>query len=468
MPVKIRQTPYQRMGGPNVGPYNVFPDDVRAHLGVIAMAGTQELPDTLGEDPDPNDATLTVISYNPGPQDATTTIGRIRQLLKDLVDRGSETIIFGVGPDFVWDDGSSIEASAGGEIGDWVFYDTQNCDGDGRWVRGTDGNEVCTTSAGILFHELGHVHLNHPVGTVDEDERAAVGVENDLRTAQGLVPRDPNHWPESDCGCPDGGCCIVASVATGSPYSPQVHALRRLRDYRLRTTRFGHYLFEVLHEEYYTFSVPICRIMVMNRVTQKNVADWLVKPLIRSFQLLAVHEQIGDNVEALGESIRTDHEQNFLAVSEELTWEDLRQLLIEISRGEINFGKLQQLDPGTQKVIELLAGSLPKCPHIRWGIVDLLIIYATARSRYQSTSDQLYVGKWLKDALDEWMGNVPLEDILDEISPGELIGELPQLATTLLTRPLARERFAARLLSTENFSTQSNLIEQLRDGGYIS
>jgi hypothetical protein len=100
---------------------------------------------------------------------------------------------------------------AGGAIGSWIFQDTQNCDGDGRWVRGTDGDEVCVSSAGILYYELGHVFLNHPDGSVDDDERAAVELENDLRIAEAGVPRDPKNWHKSECECP-GDCCIVASV----------------------------------------------------------------------------------------------------------------------------------------------------------------------------------------------------------------------------------------------------------------
>src|SRR5262245_40747018 len=121
MPIKIRQTPYQRSGGPHVGPYQVHPDLVRSQLGVIAMAGSNELPTSLGEDPDPASTDLTVISYDPGPQDTTTSGGRVRQLLKDLVDRLDNIILFGVGPDFVWSDGSTLEGSAGMSIGEWVF-----------------------------------------------------------------------------------------------------------------------------------------------------------------------------------------------------------------------------------------------------------------------------------------------------------------------------------------------------------
>jgi len=450
MTIKIRQTPYERSGGAHVGPYTVFPDEVRAQLGVIAMAGSSELPTTLGEDPDPADPSFTVVSYDPGPQDAATPAGRVRQLLKDLVDRSASINLFGLGPDFVWEDGSTLEGSAGGAIGTWILYDTKNCDGDGRWVRGTDGNEVCTTSAGILLHEMGHIYLHHPSGfdsgALDADERAAVGIENDLREAQGLVKRDPNHWHESSCGCPSDDCCIVASVATGSPYSTQVHRLRRIRDSELRNTRFGHHMLDILHNEYYSFSVPICRVMVADDQAKQNVSDWLLEPLMSVLQIAWTYARQPDDPDQLGRLIAEDHQKRLGIESEpRFAWDLLQIALHQTALGDSKAVEMVELDPGTRRIYEILAESLPYCPHIRWGVVELMQIYARARSRYQDTLDEQEVGLWLRDALDEWLGGIPLDYVTAQMTPDDLADDLQILASSLFVRPQVRRMLGQQL-----------------------
>ena len=91
--------------------------------------------------------------------------------------------------------------------------------------------------------------LHQPPTLSNADAEAqAIHEENDLRVAMGLTPRD-EHQLSSGCGCP-GGCCIVASVASGSSYSEEVGELRRLRDGTLRCSRIGEVLFDHIHREY--------------------------------------------------------------------------------------------------------------------------------------------------------------------------------------------------------------------------
>lgn len=466
MAIKIRQTPYQRSGGPHVGPYQVHPDRVRADITVIAMAGSADLPGTLGEDPDAGNSDLTVISYDPGAQDAGTAPGRVRNTLKTLVDRPGEIILFGVGPDFVWSDGSTIEASAGAAIGSWIFYDTHNCNGNGRWVRGTDGNEVCTTSAGILFHELGHRFLGHPVGTVDQDERAAVGIENDLREAQGLVKRDPDHWPESDCGCPNG-CCIVASIATSSPFSSEVHALRKVRDFTLRSTAFGCHFFDALHREYYSFSIPICRVMVADYTAKQQVERWLVRPLVRALAMAVEYFRQPGCTDWLGECIRKDHEQALFMVGPGAlpSWQAAKQLLQAAAHGQPSAEPLTQFGPGITRIQDILASALPQCPHVRWGIIDLLSLYVTARARYARERDEISVGEWLEGSFEEWLGNIPLDYVLARLSPRELVVDLSSLASTVFAARRVRGKVGEQLAA--RFSDNPEIMAELRRIDYL-
>jgi hypothetical protein len=466
MTIKIRQTPVSRLYG---GPYHVFPDLVRTHLTVIAMAGSEDMPGTLGEDSDPADSDLTVVSYDPGPQDTTTPQGRVRQLLKNLVDRAGDITLFGVGPDFVWSDGSTLETgSAGGSYSGEVIYDTHNCGGDGRWVRGTDGNEVCTTSAGILLHELGHI-ANPPADPYDVigAERAAVGVENDLRVAQGLVPRDPDRL-ESGCGCPDGDCCIVASVATGSPYSAEVQALRRIRDRALRNTQFGHCLFEVLHEEYYSFSLPISRMMVTDSVLKTEVANWLVRPLVRAWTIAWEYTQHCGEPRALGQLLAQDDREEFAVEAElGLAWEVAGRLLRQAAAGDTCPAGLSQVDAGLRRAYEILAERLPDCPHVRWGIIDLLHLYTQARALYQETHDEETAGRWLMNALDGWTGDIPLDYVVARVPVDDLLTDLRTLASTLFARSPARLRLGRRLARHQVLENDAYAIRRLGEGGYL-
>jgi hypothetical protein len=437
MAIRIRQTPFTRSGD-NPGPYPMHPDDVLAQLIVIAMAGSTELPGTLGDDPDPVDSEYTIVSYDPGPQDTTTPEGRVRQRLKDLIDGGEDIKIFGVGADFVWSDGSTISDSAGGAIGSWIFYDTKNCDGDGRWVRGTDGEEVCVSSAGILYHELGHVFLDHGLGSIDDEEREAVEFENDLRTAEGRVPRDPNNWHESECDCPDDDCCIVASVSTGSPFSAEVHALRRFRERTLRRTAFGMYFFEVMHREYYSFSVGVSRILATSETARGLVAEVLVRPLVRALELGQEYVRSPDNATRLGELVVTERD----TLPPPLTWETALRLLDIMAGGS---AELPAADGSLGAVFQILRDKLPECPHVRWAIVDVLRIYAAARTAAACGADTASIGERLRQDLDGWVASIPLEYLRDHMTESDWARDLPQLAATFFTSEPARRQFRQRL-----------------------
>jgi hypothetical protein len=467
MGLKIRQTPYERTGGPHTGPYQVHPDEVRAQLMVIAMAGSGELPGTFAEEPDPVETDFTIISYDPGNQDLTTSAGRVRTLLKALVDRPNAVKIFGVGPDFFWADGTTLEASAGAAIGDWIFYDTQNCDGDGRWIRGTDGNEVCTTAAGILFHELGHRSLNHPVGTVAEDEMAAVGIENDLREAQGLVPRDPARWYEADCGCP-GGCCIVASVSTGSPFSAEVHTLRRVRDELLRGTQIGHHLFDILHEEYYSFSVGVCRIMVLHPGAKRHVEQWFVRPFVRALEMALRYSRQPDDIDSLAGYLHDDSQRGFVLGVGQEEWNKVAEILQFVAEGKTLPRQAVEIDDGTTAIYGLLTQWLPRCPHIKWGIIDLMNIYVEGCARYRSGTDKRALGRWLQAALDRWLGDLPLDHVLHKMSTEELCADLESMASTILIRGPVRRALGERLLRRRKIEPGSAFETRLREAGYLS
>ncbi|WP_306536036.1 CFI-box-CTERM domain-containing protein [Geobacter sp.] len=466
MTIRIRQTPFDREFGDNPGTFEVHPDLVLAQIGVIAMAGSEDLPETLGEEPDPGDPDYQIVTYDPGPQDTTTPAGRVRQLLKDLVDSPSVITLIGLGPDFVYPDGYTFEDSAattytGGNPD--ILYDTHNCDGDGRWMTGTDGSEVCTTSAAILFHELCHVHLGHPGADYETDEQEAVGAENDLHLAEGRTPRDPNQR-EVGCGCPDG-CCIVASVASGSPFAPEVNALRQVRDRVLRRTETGMHFFDAFFSEYYSFSVPVARIMARDEATRETVAAWLVRPLVKAWDMaLAYIRQPGDGT-GLEELAREAMESGETYPSW-FSWRQAREVLEQAAAGGSLPAPAGDLGPELETIRGILGERLPACPHVRWGIVAPLAIYARLQEFGQGRIAPQAMDRWLKEALDEWLAALPLEYLQTRMTPEELAHDLPELSTILFSSPESRSAFGARFVKEFSVAPDSRVAEKLRREGY--
>ena len=128
----------------------------------------------------------------------------------------------------------------------WVIYDTSDNGGHGYCVHKEGGGSVSFPSAAILYHELSHALRDATDTALDHadmgceanpEEHQAELDENDMRDQLGIDHRDAtNHCPSSGCA---SNCCIVASIATGSPYSGEVNALRRVRDEALRRSEVG-------------------------------------------------------------------------------------------------------------------------------------------------------------------------------------------------------------------------------------
>ncbi len=441
MTVKIRQT---SITNPE-GTFNLNPDAVRMDLMIIA-----DLDGSFGESPDPADANFTVIEFNPAAPDTSTAAGRVHDQLLRLVNRSSDLELHGLRSDFVYGDGTTVETRPGSTFGSTtIFYDTENCDGDGRWIVGTNGDRECTTSAGILHHEMGHALLSsadplHP-------ESDAIVQENDLRARMGLVARDVADG-QSGCGCPDSGCCIIASVASGSPYSAEVHALRKVRDRMLRGTRLGAGLFDALFEEYYRFSVPVSRAMVTSDEARENVERWLVKPLIRALEVALEHVRRPEEPEHLGRLLLQDAAGDFPMSVEALgDWSKAAFFIACVQQpgAAEQLGAsaaVAQLDPRTVEIATLLARDLPNCPHVIWAILQPLQIYAEARDCAETEPDARVLGDFLTRRLNRWLSAVPLTG-WEGATPQEVGRDLALLRETVLTNPAVFAAFERRRLA---------------------
>ena len=447
MAVRIREKPYQTSSG--AATYQVRPDEVRGHLMIIAAGGTGDLEPSFGDNPDPADSDYSVLVYNPSPApDTSTPSGRVRERLKTLVDESAKYDIIGVPGDTLWSDGSNVEAQPAFTLGNTVFYDTSSCNGDGRWIRGTNGEEECTQSAVILFHELAHAFHDHGAGDLAQEEAEAIDDENNLREALGLVPRDRTRL-EGECGCSDDACCIVASVACGTPYAEEINALRRLRDHRLRETTLGSAFFDALHREYYAFSVEVCRIMVTDKHALQDVRAWLVRPLAGILTVVADHTTHSADPAYAGALLLRHLRASRASLPDHgIDWTSVRQLLEALSLGLSPAWFARSMPPGTLAVCEVLARALPASPHVRWGIITPLIIHAMAAAQFGTTSDTDAdaAGRWLDERIHTWLAAMPLDEIIAAVPTANVVAEISALAGSVFPTEPGRSDLTRRLV----------------------
>jgi hypothetical protein len=438
----MRESDYQTAGGST---YPVNADAVRGHLMVVATGGlADQLEPSFGDSPDAMNADYSIIAFDPVPAPgAATASDRVRSRLKALVDHASSFEIVGVTADTVWSDGTTIEAQPAFALGSTVFYDTTNCDGNGRWIRGTNDNQECTNSVGMLYHELAHAFRGHGAGDIATEEAEAIDDENDLREAQSLVLRDRDRL-EGGCNCPGGDCCIVASVAYGSPFAPDIQRLRRIRDYTLRASPIGAAFFDALNREYYAFSIDICRIMVRSHAAHQNVERGLVRPLAAALTVLQTCAEHSDDPACVGQIIRQirQHDGNDAGALDSGA-----ALLGELVEGRLPVRAGQAVDPQTREILSILAHRLPRSPHVRWGVVQPLQLWVSLLTRFDAQADTELVGRWMLDAYETWIRTIPIVDPQDtESAPdADRPNQVDAFVATIASCDRMRLRIAAVL-----------------------
>lgn len=79
--------------------------------------------------------------------------------------------------------------------------------------------------------------------------------------------------------------CLIATAAYGSPFSPEVHFLRTVRDKCFKQRRWGKEVVDMFEKFYYKFSPQVAQIMAHNK-NFKNVIRWTIAaPIIRLLRL---------------------------------------------------------------------------------------------------------------------------------------------------------------------------------------
>jgi hypothetical protein len=429
-------------------------------LGLAAQAGNQQqvtYARTLGGPPPTRLDNLVNTTFNPdyglgaGPQAVNIII--LPVLANFTLNDGRSILTVG---------GTSLPPSNSGLVGAvlnttnncLVIYDTTQNNAKGYCTAraGTGGTlDLQTPNPVILYHELSHAFrivnngqlaVTAACNPSSPEEHAAIVDENDMRTqlaAAGTTPvlRDPgNH-----CGavCSGGGtppcCTIIASVASGSPLSTEVLALRALRDSLLRKNEVGFSFFELLHHDYYAFSPQVCVLMAQHPDLQKDILEGFVRPLVNVFGLIERYALGGGNAAAIGEQ--------FVAANSDRVASVRRLGMLALAR-EVLSGGDAEITHEQRELAKLLYPAL-KSEHVVWALIQPLQIYESALHSQLAECEVDKLGKQICDAIDSWTCRMPLDDVWAGLAAEEVRAELGVLDSVLLHSAEARTNFRDRL-----------------------
>lgn len=340
-----------------------------------------------------------------------------------------------------------------------VIYDTTQNNGSGYCTAraGSGGTlDLQLPNPIILYHELSHAFrivtnallaLTAGCDPSSPEENAAITDENDLRTqianATGVAPvlRDPGIHCGIGCGGGGGGggdgCCIIASVASRSPISAEVQALRAIRDQFLRKTDVGFAFFEKLLHDYYDFSPQVCTMMSRELQMPPLVLDGYVRPLISALRLMHANALGYLSDAQLGRMFASDHPDRAEAG---------RKLeVLQKARG-LWEGTVPLNGGIAERLAVLLRDRAWSSDHVQWALIEPVRIYAEALSAHVSGSSPSSLGRVLRQAFTQWGPNMPIDHIWASLSARQIEAELKIAETILVRTPRTRTRFRKRLL----------------------
>jgi hypothetical protein len=336
-----------------------------------------------------------------------------------------------------------------------VVYDTTQANGSGYCVRrqGTNDYDLGFPNSAILYHELSHalrtctntaLSLAASGCTASPEEHAAEIDENIMRTqlanAMGTAVelRDDNDHcgaPISQ-GCPTT-CCIVASVASGSPASDLVADLRAFRDGFLRRSEVGFAFFRELFQDYYGFSPQVCTLMAGRPELPPMVLAGFVQPLLSCLNVIRSWSQDGLKTEALGRSFL--HEGGGP--------ERRAETLAAIDRAARFWsGEPTVAGDGGTPLAALLAGTARTSDYVYWAFLEPVAIYRQMLAISLDDAAPDAIGRELESLIDDWSAKMPIDPVWASLPRRQLKRELAFVEDTLTRSDGARARFRRRLL----------------------
>lgn len=386
--------------------------------------------------------------------------------IDDLVNNNGFTapphiILFGVDDTFVLSDGTPLKGNGvaipvGGSGNPFTqhvaaLYDVTLCGGAGEWVDKDGGGTTQNTTDVVLYHELSHCFhfvTGTTAATPAAEEVAAETDENDMRDVRHLPHRNVQSH-NGGCGGGTPSCCIVASLATGSPYSAEVATFRHYREHVLRGSDIGDDFFAALHHEYYAFSPEVVRLMGHRPELRDAIRGRYVLPLLAAAEML-IHY-----ADARGSGLaRLLSEQLGRAGCADAF---ARDALTMLQSGLTAARALAAREPGSvaraggagpagqlDELAALIDARATRHGVLAWALLETVQLWTDAQLALQRGAGESQVQEMLSAAIADWLGRMPVSDLWGRFSRLKAMAELEYLDQFMFARR-ARTQFAQRL-----------------------
>lgn len=328
-----------------------------------------------------------------------------------------------------------------------TIYDADDCNNSGHWVDKEGGGTTSFPRDVILYHELAHCF--HFATSVTTSEPLAETDENDMRDVRGLPHRNTASHNGGCGGGPSPSCCIVASLATGSPYSEEVKCFRHLREHTLRNSMVGDDYFREFFYRYYGFSPEVTRLMGHQPNLNSLIKEYFVMPLLAGIEMLIYYVDnrgVGLAKFLRGQSTR----ENLLEIYQKDFIDELSKYL-KIAR---NFdGKVVSLVlnnksreySGFKKLLQHINNETIKDEYIDWSLVSVVELWVENTLLLYSGNTEDEIDSDIYEKIIQWIALMPISNIWEEFSRLETEIELQYLEKFIFDSK-SKEIFSERLI----------------------
>jgi hypothetical protein len=484
-----------------LGPYTL---DVEITLLLIANG------EGLNEVPDPSDPDVVQVTYTP-PVPATD-FNAVQEMLDSIIniEYVNRIVVVGVKSNFVLPldpsivnkridhNGAAITLKPGtlhNPTNDILIYiDVEMCNDQGYHVVDTSvpARIIDQPIDVILYHEFAHAFRL----ANDDPEWAAEDLaemdENQYRKLRSpaLPPRNVNnHY--GNCGSPPGTpkppqACFIVSAAYGSPYAAQVALLHHVRDVFLRRTVWGATFFQQLAAEYYQCAPQIAADMENSASLKALLTKLTVEPLLDFLTLAESYvieggwrnRRFGDRVkEVLLDFLASLPEVGFHRGQVEFFTCEVIQLEERLNGrwygGDVRaqFVKssgcpeaLETLD----YLVDVVGKSVPTTHYFAWALLTPLRMFWSLLTRLNNLEgEEARIGNFFAEAIEQWLGSVPLPPDYARLSAEAVQEDLIQLAGGAFALPSVQKQVGRRLLEGYGTLVPFDLEAVLHQAGYL-
>jgi len=247
------------------------------------------------------------------------------------------------------------------------------------------------------------------------------------------VLRDPNiHCGQVGC---DGGCCIIATVASRSLSSPQVQFLRSVRDHFVRSTEVGFAFFARFFRDYYSFSPQVCTLMARHAGMSEQLLAGYIEPLLDFWKIMIVRSSGRMTPQELGARFAQLHADADSARAR------LRALQVTSYYWQAEGGG----GDGPSELITLLKDRAWPSEYMQWALVAPVRIYYELLAADLDGAEDEVLGRMFEAALEHWSAQVPISDVWAALSRRQVLRELKFCHRSLLQSERSRRIFHSRL-----------------------